>query len=203
MLTLVAILALQAAPPSCEDSALHRQFDFWAGDWNVYDAGGSLAGSNTIEAGAGGCVLHEHWTDANGGTGHSLNWADNDTGAWRQLWVGPRYQIDYSGGLNASGAMILEGVITYGRPEGPASFDFRGAWIPQENGQVIQYFQQFDPASDTWTNWGLLTYVPRATPAHAETRSAPASGPVIETVPAPFDSAPDITPETAPGATQG
>ena len=186
MLMLATVLALQAGPLSCEDSTLHRQFDFWAGAWNVYAANGSFGGSNVIEPGAGGCVLHEHWTNASGGTGHSLNWVDNQTGQWRQLWVGPRYQIDYAGGLNDAGSMVLEGVITYARPGGPVSFDFRGAWTPQENGHVIQHFQQWNPDTETWSDWGLLTYVPASADPNGRDPAAGAQGPLIETPPGAF-----------------
>ena len=183
VMTVVTALAVQAGPPSCDDSALHRQFDFWAGDWAVYTPDGQFAGTNSIEPGAGGCVLHEHWTNANGGTGHSLNWVDNATGDWRQLWVGRRYQIDYAGGLNAQGAMVLTGLITYARPDGPTALDFRGAWIPQDNGHVIQFFEQYDAEADSWNTWGLLTYVPVNDTADLD-RAAP--GPSLQTVPSPF-----------------
>lgn len=186
-LTIAASFVVQAAAPSCADSALHRQFDFWAGEWNVYGANGALGGSNVIEPGAGGCVLHEHWTSSTGGTGHSLNWVDAETGRWRQLWVGARYQIDYSGALNASGAMVLEGVITYARPEGPARFDFRGAWTPLANGHVIQHFQQWNPGTQSWSDWGLLTYVPAQTDPNGRDPDPGAQGPVIDAPPDAFD----------------
>ncbi|MCR9129428.1 MAG: hypothetical protein NXI12_07890 [Alphaproteobacteria bacterium] len=186
LLTVTAALLLQTGPPTCEDSTLHRQFDFWTGAWNVYAANGAFGGSNVIEPGANGCVLHEHWTKANGGTGHSLNWVDNETGQWRQLWVGTRYQIDYAGGLNEDGVMVLEGVITYARPGGPVSFDFRGAWTPQDNGHVIQHFQQWNPQTESWADWGLLTYVPKDDDPNGETPAADATGPVIEDAPDAF-----------------
>jgi hypothetical protein len=186
ILSLISAFALQAGPPSCAESALHRQFDFWAGDWNVYAANGQLGGSNVIEPGANECVLHEHWTNARGGTGHSLNWVDNETGQWRQLWVGPGYQIDYSGGLTEAGSMVLEGQITYSRPDGPVSFDFRGAWTPQDTGHVIQHFQQWDPATESWSEWGLLTYVPADTDPNGVQPQTGATGPLIEMAPDAF-----------------
>lgn len=188
MIPVIAMLALQAAPPSCETSALDRQFDFWVGEWNVYARDGGYGGSNVIEPGANGCVLHEHWTNARGGTGHSLNWVDNETGQWRQLWVGPRYQIDYAGGLNQGGAMVLEGVITYARPDGPVSLDFRGAWTPLENGHVIQHFQQWNPDTEAWSNWGLLTYVPVTQDPNGADPAEGATGPAVETAPEAFSS---------------
>jgi hypothetical protein len=186
LIALITALALQAGPPTCEDSALHRQFDFWIGRWNVYAANGAYGGSNTIEPGANGCVLHEHWTNANGGTGHSLNWVDAETSEWRQIWVGTRYQIDYSGGLDEEGAMVLEGVITYARPEGPVSFDFRGAWTPLEDGSMTQYFQQWNPQTESWADWGLLTYVPKDQDPNGEAPARDATGPVIEQAPDAF-----------------
>lgn len=186
MIALITALTLQAGPPSCEDSALHRQFDFWAGAWNVYSANGAYGGSNVIEPGAGACLLHEHWTNASGGTGHSLNWVDNETGQWRQLWVGRRYQIDYAGGLTQDGAMVLEGVITYARSDGPVSFDFRGAWTPLESGHAIQHFQQWNPETESWANWGLLTYVPANEDPNGPSPESGATGPVIESAPQAF-----------------
>ena len=73
MLSRLTALALQAGAPSCADSALHRPFDFWTGAWNVYARDGACDGSNVIEPGAAGCVLHEPWINASGGAGHSLD----------------------------------------------------------------------------------------------------------------------------------
>lgn len=41
------------------DAPAHREFDFWLGQWQVHTPDGEMAGSNHIERGYGGCVLHE------------------------------------------------------------------------------------------------------------------------------------------------
>ena len=174
-------------PSGCMDYEPHRQFDFWLGDWNVYAMNGGFAGRNTIERGAQGCVLHEHWRSASGGTGHSLNFVDPRTGRWRQIWTGTNHVIDYDGGLNARGQMILTGEITYFDAEGARELAFRGAWTPQADGAVIQHFQQWDPEGEQWTRWALLTYVPAETDPNGREPGADATGPVIERAPDAFD----------------
>jgi hypothetical protein len=178
-------VALQASP-GCMDSELHRQFDFWAGDWNVYGAGGQYAGENAITPGSAGCVLAETWTNARGGTGHSLNFVEPATGRWRQVWVGRGHRIDYQGGLDGEGRMVLTGEITYWTEQGTQSFEFRGAWTPLQSGHVIQHFQQRDPESGAWSDWGLLTYVAKDQDPNGADPDTDATGPVIETAPAAF-----------------
>lgn len=152
--------ATSADAPPCESDPSYRQFDFWLGDWNVYTPDGALAGINRITRTEGGCLIREEWRGARGGSGFSMNFRDVRAGAWRQVWVSPTVQIDYSGGLDASGAMVLNGTITY--IETGASHDFRGTWTPADNGEVIQHFEQGDRAGDTWTNWFVGRYVPAA-----------------------------------------
>lgn len=73
------------APPQC-DSAQYRQFDFWVGDWQV-TSGGQPAGVNVVTLEEGGCLIHEHWRGAGGGTGQSLNFYDRADGHWHQVWI--------------------------------------------------------------------------------------------------------------------
>ncbi|GAG23114.1 unnamed protein product, partial [marine sediment metagenome] len=52
----------QAAPQQAAcHTADHRAFDFWVGQWVVYDPAGNVVGNNTIELVLGGCALHESW----------------------------------------------------------------------------------------------------------------------------------------------
>ena len=44
---------------SCTEK--HQQFDFWLGNWNVYNTDGKLVGTNTISKGYGDCLLKEEW----------------------------------------------------------------------------------------------------------------------------------------------
>lgn len=99
---------MKTNPGPCE-TAKHRQFDFWLGDWDVYVRGGTLAGRNRIAPLFGGCALRERWEGVSGHRGTSLNVYDVARQSWHQTWVdahGVVLQLD--GGL-VSGAMVLEG----------------------------------------------------------------------------------------------
>lgn len=173
----VTILTLLASPVWAQDSEaneapetpsinpacagdLYRQFDFWLGTWDVKGPNGQVAGVNRITLEEGGCLLVERWTGAGGGTGQSYNFVDRDTGKWTQVWVSNGFTIDYSGGLNEDGAMVLKGRIAYaGRPEnnGP----FKGQWTLREDGTVEQTFHQLNPENGEWVPWftGIYTKV--------------------------------------------
>ena len=69
----------------CTDN--HKLFDFWIGDWNVYDTTGTLIGENTIIKLEDDCILNEHWRGKGGTTGRSYNYFNNSDSTWNQLWI--------------------------------------------------------------------------------------------------------------------
>src|SRR5688500_1921848 len=85
-LLLVATAQMTGAQPSRCESAAHRQFDFWIGEWEVNDARGRRLGTNRIEAILGGCVLAESWEGSSGSRGRSLNVYDPGDNKWHQSW---------------------------------------------------------------------------------------------------------------------
>lgn len=150
---------VQQPPTICADDAAFHAFDFWIGEWEVYNnANGNLAGRNRIEAREAGCVLVEQWTAASGGTGMSMNYFDPVTDRWRQVWVANAYAIDIVGGLDAAGAMVLTGAIHYFAQR--ASFPFRGTWTPNADGSVRQLFEQQVPDTGEWQLWFDGRYEP-------------------------------------------
>lgn len=153
--------AAAPAPPPCSDP-IHDDFDFWVGEWDVYGPQGKLAGTNSITKEEYGCLLIERWAGAGGTTGQSYNFVDLETGKWRQMWVSAGTTIDYSGGLNDNGQMILEGTIGYGAGKPGNGAKFRGTWTPNADGTVTQYFQQFDEAKGEWTDWFTGAYKRKA-----------------------------------------
>lgn len=161
--------AQPAPPPGCVQD-IHDDFDFWVGRWNVYAPdGGPYQGHNVIEIVEGGCLITENWTGASGSTGQSMNFHDPLAGAWRQVWVSRGAFIDYTGGLDENGAMVLEGEIFY--PGNGTRAAFRGSWTPLADGTVCQHFQQ-QGADGEWADWFTGIYVrveadPRADEAEA------------------------------------
>jgi hypothetical protein len=154
MSTLIAALLAAPAlaqtppPPACTEPEYH-DFDFWLGEWNVTDLRGAKQGENSITR-TDNCLILEHWRSAGGGGGQSYNFFDPGLRQWRQVWISGAEVIDYAGGLNAKGEMILEGQIRYrdGR-----SAPFKGVWSKQADGSVRQHFEEFDREKKQWVEW--------------------------------------------------
>ena len=156
-----------AAPqPFCESNPGFADFDFWVGEWNVYsnDEKRQFQGTNTITKHYNACLLKEQWQGAQGSGGFSINYFNPVKNEWRQVWVANGYSIDYTGGLDEDGQMVLNGHI-YGYASNAAT-PFRGIWSPQDDGSVIQHFDVYDSSSESWAVWFEGLYV-RKTPEQA------------------------------------
>jgi len=137
-----------ATPPKACTTPEYRQFDFWLGDWNVTDPRGHAAGTSSITLEHDGCVLHEHWSGAKGGTGSSLNIYDSVTKRWHQTWVdnGGTF-LELSGGF-VEGRMVLEGKGA--GPKGEPLVN-RIAWEKLPDGRVRQTWTVSSDGGSSWT----------------------------------------------------
>ena len=158
--SMAAVLVLGAhaqsdSQPGPCDAEPYQAFDFWLGAWRVTDPAGELAGSSTITKQENGCLLVERWESARGTTGQSYNYFDPGTEMWRQVWISPDVVIDYEGGPNQRGHMLLEGTIKYRNGD---THPFRGNWVPNANGTVTQHFEQYDEGEERWEDWFIGTY---------------------------------------------
>ena len=142
-------LAATAAPPKGCTSPQDRQFDFWAGRWNVTDnATGKPAGTNDVTHEYGGCVLQEHWVGSGGDKGSSFNHYDKARKLWHQTWVDNAGGIlSLDGGLK-NGAMVLAGT-RLGRNGKPVTD--RITFTPRPDGSVRQWWQASRDGGATWT----------------------------------------------------
>lgn len=147
-----------AATAFCENSAGFNDWDFWVGEWQVYsnDEARTLLGNNSITKHYSNCLIKETWESAGGG-GFSVNYFNPIKKEWRQVWVANGYSIDYSGGLNPQGQMVLEGEI-YSYPQNTTAA-FKGSWTAEENGDVIQHFEVFNAETQVWDVWFEGRYV--------------------------------------------
>ena len=145
---LIAQLHAQQAPPAACTSDVHRQFDFWVGDWEVTDsAGRTVYGTNRVVREEGGCLIHENWVGSRGGSGQSLNFFDPLQQKWEQVWVGSDGLIlQMLGGLRRD-SMVLEGEAL---APGGARVAQRAAWTPQADGRVRQFWEQSTDGGSTW-----------------------------------------------------
>ena len=66
----------------------YSQFNFWVGDWDVYNIHNKLIGHNKILKVPNACAIQENWTSKtsnNKGTSYSYyNKVDN---SWNQIWI--------------------------------------------------------------------------------------------------------------------
>ena len=152
-LLLGAHAASATPPPATGCSSMrneHRQFDFWLGNWDVFNPAGALAGHSRIEAVSEGCGISEHWQGSGGGGGGvSYNAWDPGSGHWHQFWVGNTSgDVLYLEGGFDNGSMSMQGV----RPN-PASGKpqlQRITWTPNADGTVRQHWQTSDDDGASW-----------------------------------------------------
>lgn len=133
------LAAQETTGPVCgQDTAPYNDFDFVLGEWDFFTADGTQIGTQTYSKQEAGCLVVEDWSTFDGGTGTGMTFVDPATGTWRQVWMSPRFHIDYSGGLDEAGAMVLEGDL-YSNADG-SHLQVRGVWAPEADGRVRQEF---------------------------------------------------------------
>ncbi len=131
----------------CSDDE-YRRFDFWIGEWEVFDAGGTRQGTNRIESILGGCALREHWTGEGGSVGYSFSTYDLRTGRWHQTWVdGNGLLLLLDGGFDGT-SIVLSGPGV-GRDGEPITH--RITWTPLDDGRVRQHWQVTSDG-ETWND---------------------------------------------------
>lgn len=135
----------------CENLEVYKQFDFWVGEWDVFSPNGRKQGSNSIQKVAGGCVLLENWTSANGPyTGKSINYYDPLKKKWVQRWADSSGAVIPTEGEFKDGAMHLGGQLI-DRKGGITLF--RGSWTPLPDGRVRQFLEESKDDGKTWNVW--------------------------------------------------
>ena len=128
--------------------APERQFDFWVGEWDVFDPAGRHVGRSRIELINGGRVVFENWMSDRGVDGKSMNFYDAQTGRWHQVWV------DEDGGVLRLDGDLVDGAICYAGetplPDGGRQQE-RLSFTPLDDGRVRQFWQQSADRGATWT----------------------------------------------------
>jgi hypothetical protein len=148
MVLSMSITVADAADPCAAPE--FRQFDFWAGQWEVKDADGKFAGHNSITIEERGCAIVERWKSASGGTGQSINYYDPRANTWTQNWVGLGIILTMTGGMR-DGSMVLQGPLQYLADRRVTLL--RGTWTQLKDGRVRQHFEESADDARTWTEW--------------------------------------------------
>jgi hypothetical protein len=151
--TAAATAQAQAAPPAPQPcgTAEHRQFDFWIGEWDVFDPKGKQVGRNRVELHGAGCYLLENWSGASGFDGKSLNMYDQADRKWHQSWY------DSSGTRLALVGGLVDGKMVLSSSDGTQ----RITWTPNADGSVRQHWESSKDMGKTFATAFDGRYVKR------------------------------------------
>jgi len=154
-----------AATPHCA-AATYRQFDFWAGDWDVFDVGNPIQVAHAnVDLILDGCVLREDYQGTDGHKGQSFTIYDSARNVWHQTWVTNRGELlEIEGKLDA-GVMILSG-------EDHANHTLVRGWWKPVNGDVRETAATSTDGGKTWKPWFDLLFRPKM----SSTTTTPSSG---------------------------
>ncbi|AKE52978.1 hypothetical protein [Kangiella geojedonensis] len=142
----IANSAEQKQPPCSSEE--YRQFDFWMGEWEVFNPKGKKVGENKIEKILGGCSLQENWRGASGNIGHSYNIYDRTKKQWHQTWVDNTGTLLELNGGKEGDSMVMSGV-TKGKGGDVMNTI---SWTP--NGDTVR--QVWSVSTDNGESWKVI-----------------------------------------------
>lgn len=71
----------------CSTDPKKREFDFWVGEWDVYNNTKILVGKSMIQKVTGECAIQENWSSLGSSyVGKSVNYYDAAKGKWHQFY---------------------------------------------------------------------------------------------------------------------
>ena len=134
----------------------YREFDYWIGDWDVFDVGSPVKVARVhVDLILDGCVLHESYEGVDGHKGQSFTIYDASRKLWHQSWVTNRGEILVIEGKVENGAMVLRGVDR----QKPGHPTVRGTWATVDGG-VREMAVTSTDGGKTWKSWFDLMFRP-------------------------------------------
>ncbi|MEO6611708.1 MAG: hypothetical protein ABIT05_02205 [Chitinophagaceae bacterium] len=155
-ISLVSKAKVNAFP--CMNSPHNREFDFWVGQWNVYQTGTDYqVGKSSIENTSGGCLILENWTAVgNPDEGKSMNFLNPKTAKWEQHYMGiAGASQNYYNGEYKEGSMRYEGD---GADKAGNKLIFRLTYFNEGPSQVRQLLEQSTDSGKVWITLYDFTY---------------------------------------------
>lgn len=136
----------------------YRQFDFWVGDWDVFESDGVTKVAHVkVERILNGCVLEDRYEDANGLNGRSLTIYDAPRRLWHQTWVTNRGRLLIISGKKQAEQMVLSGAY---RDDNDNEIQVQGTWKPVSGGVHETAVTSADGGA-SWKQWFDLIFRPR------------------------------------------
>ncbi|WP_445748795.1 hypothetical protein [Polaribacter sp.] len=120
----------------------YNQFDFWEGNWKVYDKEGDLVGTNKVVKLQNNCVLQENWVSKlSQNTGTSYNYYNPKDDTWNQIWIDNSGFIMNLKGRFKDGKMTLKSDLIEANPR---SFANQITWKKNKDNTVTQIWTTVD-----------------------------------------------------------
>jgi hypothetical protein len=144
------------------DTPQHHQFDFWVGDWQVFEANSNqLVAFDRVEKHSQGCIVQQNLTFITDmfrrpGVGYRLagigvNRFDGE--GWLELWADNQWgAIVLRGKPDANGSMVLTSIIP------SRNRDLRLVWEKRPDGSVRNLEYVAVAGSGKWEMYGDLIY---------------------------------------------
>lgn len=118
----------------------YNQFDFWLGEWNVYDSNEKLIGINSIIKGSGSCLILEKWVEDER-RGSSTVFYNSTDDSWNQIWVDNSDFVLKLKGNFVNGIMTLKSELIEGNNK---NYYNQISWIQNEDGSITQLWEIYD-----------------------------------------------------------
>jgi hypothetical protein len=144
------------------DTPQHHEFDFWVGDWQVFDADThQLVAVDRVEKHSEGCIIQQNLTfitDLYRRPGVSYRLAGIgvnrfDGEAWLQIWADNQWgAIVMRGTPDTNGSMVFTSIIP------SRNRDLRIVWEKRPDGTVRNVEYVASTGSGKWEKYGDLIY---------------------------------------------
>jgi hypothetical protein len=149
-------VAQNPAGNACAARELH-QFDFWLGDWDVFEAGaGAKSAHVVVDRILDGCVIREQYEDPTGERGQSLSSYYAPEKRWQQTWVTDQGALLVIHGQWDGAQMVFDGAD-------PTRL-VHATWKPVKEG-VRETAEISTDHGKTWKPWFDLIFRPRPQPS--------------------------------------
>lgn len=141
---------------------VHRQFDFWVGEWEAFAPNGNKGGDSKISLILDSCIVLEEWTSANltqgiRYAGKSFNTYNQATKQWQQTWVdNVGGTTEFLRGEGSDGKVVFYADKVVG-PKGK-TFMRKLTFTKLSNDKVRQFGERSDDEGKTWTTEYDLEY---------------------------------------------
>lgn len=137
-----SVLFSQTKPACNCCTSEYKQFDFWLGEWEVFNIKGVKVGENKIVTMQDSCVIQENWIGT-GQTGTSYNFYNKSDSSWNQTYIDNLGTVLQLKGTFQNNEMILK---SENIKSVKANFYYfnRIIWAKDSSGNVAQKWEIVD-----------------------------------------------------------